>query len=251
MTDEPAPVHEAVADAEPVAGADVDLVARLDRMAAQMDVMAAELQAQRAAREQWGELAETMVPVTRGAMDVATRELEALSADVTVEDAARFARTLARTLPQLEVMVAQLNSMAELVHEANSLSGAGMQRLTEVLTVADDKGYFAFARQTGRIADRVVTEYTEDDVAALGENIVTILNAVKEMTQPEVMGLVRRTALTVQDVEDTHMKPPSTFALLKSMRDPQTRRGLARVVAMLHTIGEESPPRPSTASGIG
>jgi len=74
---------------------------------------------------------------------------------------------------------------------------------------------------------------------------VTILNAVKEMTQPEVMGLVQRTAISVQDVEETHMEPPSMFALLKQMRDPQTRRGLARVMTMLHTVGEEHPSTPT------
>ena len=87
---------------------------------------------------------------------------------------------------------------------------------------------------------------SEDDVAALGDNVVTILNAVKEMTQPEVMGLVQRTAISVQDVEEAHIEPPSMFALLKQMRDPQTRRGLARVMAMLHTVGEEHPSTPTT-----
>ena len=219
-----------------------ELSARLDRMTEQMDFVAAELQAQRESRERWSELTETLVPVTRGAVDMATRELEDLSPDVTAEDAARFARTAARALPKLEVLLAQLDSLSELLHTVNSLSGAGMDKLTEVLAVADDKGYFAFARQGGMIADRVVTEFTEDDVRALGDNVVTILNAVKEMTQPEVMGLVQRTAVSVSDVEDTHMEPPSLFALLKSMRDPQTRRGLAKVMAMLHTVGEESAP---------
>ncbi len=219
-----------------------ELSARLDRMTEQMDFVAAELQAQRESRERWSELTETLVPVTRGAVDVATRELEDLSPDVTAEDAARFARTAARALPKLEVLLAQLDSLSELLHTVNSLSGAGMDKLTEVLAVADDKGYFAFARQGGMIADRVVTEFTEEDVKALGDNVVTILNAVKEMTQPEVMGLVQRTAVSVSDVEDTHMEPPSIFALLKSMRDPQTRRGLAKVMAMLHTVGEESAP---------
>ncbi len=219
-----------------------ELSARLDRMGAQMDFVAAELQAQRESRERWSELTETLVPVTRGAVDMATRELEDLSPDVTAEDAARFARTAARALPKLEVLLAQLDSLSELLHTVNSLSGAGMDKLTEVLAVADDKGYFAFARQGGMIADRVVTEFTEEDVKALGDNVVTILNAVKEMTQPEVMGLVQRTAVSVSDVEDTHMEPPSLFALLKSMRDPQTRRGLAKVMAMLHTVGEESAP---------
>ena len=215
---------------------------RVDRMADQMDFIAAELLAQRESRERWSELTETLVPVTRGAVDMATRELEDLSPDVTAEDAARFARTAARALPKLEVLLAQLDSLSELLHTVNSLSGAGMDKLTAVLAVADDKGYFAFARQGGMIADRVVTEFTEEDVKALGDNVVTILNAVKEMTQPEVMGLVQRTAISVSDAEDTPIEPPSLFALLKSMRDPQTRRGLAKVMAMLHTVGEESAP---------
>jgi len=218
-----------------------DVNQRLDHLTEQVEWIAEQMRQQQQAREKWTELTDTMVPVTRGAMDVAIRELDDLSDDVTAEDAARFARTLARALPQMEVLLAQLDSLSELAHELNSLSGAGMARLTEVLGVAEEKGYFAFARQGAVIADNVVTEFTEEDVKALGDNVVTILNAVKEMTQPEVMGLVQRTALTVQDAEDTHAEPPSMFAILKSMRDPQTRRGLARVMSMLHTVGEEQP----------
>ena len=33
----------------------------------------------------------------------------------------------------------------------------------------------------------MVTSFGEDDVAALGDNVVLILNTLKEMTQPEVM----------------------------------------------------------------
>ena len=218
-----------------------DLVTQVDRLSAQMDFITEELMAQREARERWSEMVQTLVPVTRGAMDVATRELEDLSQDVTIDDVTRFGRTLARSLPQLESLMAQLDSLTELMQTVTSLSGAGVAKLTETLQVADEKGYFAFAREGGKIADRVVTEFSEDDVQALGDNVVTILNAVKEMTQPEVMGLVQRTAVSVQDVEDTYMEPPSMFALVKSMRDPQTRRGLARLMAMLHSIGEQQP----------
>ena len=84
-----------------------------------------------------------------------------------------------------------------------------------------------------------MTTYSQQDVRALGDNVVTILDAVKELTQPEVMALLNRTALTIQEVEEEHVEPPSMFALVKSMRDPQTRRGLARVLSMLHTVGEE------------
>ena len=226
--------------------ANAAILARLDAMSAQMDSISQELATTRAAREQWSELIETLVPVTRGAMDVATRELGELEADVTIDDVTRFARTTARAVPTMEVLVAQLGSLTELGHEVNSISGAGLTKLTEVLQTAEDKGYFMFAREGAAIADKVVTSFDEDDVRALGDNVVTILNAVKELTQPEVMSLLNRTALTIQEVEDTPIDPPSALTMLKSMRDPQTRRGLARVLSMLHTVGEESQPTSPT-----
>ncbi len=223
----------------------MELAEQIERMSLQLDIIVAETLAQQQAREKWVELSDTLVPVTRGAMDVATRELDDLSDEVTADDLVRFARTAARSLPKLEALMAQLDSLSELLHTLNSLSGAAMGKATDMLAVADEKGYFAFAREGSKIADRVVTEFSEEDVQALGDNVVTILNAVKEMTQPEVMGLVQRTAGSVQDVEDSPMEPPSLFALLKSMRDPQTRRGLGKVMAMLHTVGEEHPSTPT------
>jgi uncharacterized protein YjgD (DUF1641 family) len=212
---------------------------RLDALTAQMDFVVEELQRQRAAREQMQELIATLTPVSKQAMQMATDQLTEL--DLRSEDVTRTLKLLVASLPQIEALLAQLGPLSELATQVSHLSGPAMAKLTDTLQVADEKGYFAFAREGGKIADRVVTEFTEEDVQALGDNVVTILNAVKEMTQPEVMGLVQRTAVSVQDVEDSYMEPPSIFALLKSMRDPQTRRGLARLMAMLHTIGEQQP----------
>ena len=225
------------------AGANADgtaaVLARLDAMSAQLATIAEQVAAQEAAREKWAELVETLVPVSRGAVDLATAELTELSADVTIDDVTRFGRTTVKAMPQLESLLGQLGSFSELGHEVTSISGAGVAKLTEILQAAEDKGYFMFAREGAAIADKVVTTYSEQDVRALGDNVVTILDAVKELTQPEVMALLNRTALTIQEVEEEHVEPPSMFALVKSMRDPQTRRGLARVLSMLHTVGEE------------
>ncbi len=217
-----------------------DLSGQLDRLTLQVDWMAEQMRQQQLERQKWSELAETMTPITRDIMDAATREMDDLSADVTSEDLARFARTAARSIPRLEALLLQLEALSELAEQLAELSGPIMAKLTEAMQTAESKGYFAYAAQAAVMADNVVTEFTEDDVKALGDNVVTILHAVKEMTQPEVMGLLQRTALSVQDAEDHPVEPPSMFALLKQMRDPQTKRGLARALSMLHTMGEET-----------
>ena len=178
-------------DDAPASGDNAEILTRLDAMNAQLTAMAKQVAAMESARERWAELVETLVPVSRGAVDLATVELQR----------------------------------------------------------AQDKGYLMFARESAAIADKVVSAYSEQDMRALGDNVVTILDAVKELTQPEVMALLNRTAQTIQEVEDSHDDPPSMFALARSMRDPQTRRGLARLLSMLHTVGEEQSTTSAPQSG--
>jgi uncharacterized protein YjgD (DUF1641 family) len=211
---------------------------RLDRLSAQVDAMVDELRRQREDRERWAELGHDLAPVARDAFATVSAELDELSADVTVEDLTRLGRTLARNVATLESLLAQLQGLADLGAEATHLAGPAMESLTARLQEMDDRGYFVFARGGLDIADRVVTSFTEEDVRALGDNVVLILQTVKQMTQPEIMTMLRRTMVTVQEGEDHPVPPPSTLALLRGMRDPQTRRGLGRLLAMLHTLGE-------------
>lgn len=131
--------------------------------------------------------------------------------------------------------------------ELTELAGPVMSMLTTRMAELEAKGYFAFAEGGVRIADKVVTSFDQDDIDALGDNIVLILNTVKEMTQPEVMGLLSRTAVEVQHVEDAPSgPPPSTFALLKQMRDPEVRRGLDRTLGVLRSLGTATNTGPAT-----
>jgi uncharacterized protein YjgD (DUF1641 family) len=214
---------------------------RLDLLTEQVALIAEEMRQQRLQRERWADLVSDSAPVVSGAFDMVSRELESLSDDVTVEDVVQLARTVARAVPTMEALLRQLESISALGDEIVPLAAPAMATVTSTLQELDDKGYFTFAKGGVDIVDKVVTSFTEDDIDALGDNVVLILNTVKEMTQPEVMTLLQRTALTAQDVDDEFTEAPSTFALLKQMRDPQTRRGLGRVMTMLRTIGAEQP----------
>ena len=211
---------------------------RIDRLSAQVDTVLEELRRQREDRERWAELGHDLAPVARDAFATVSAELDELGADVTVDDLARLGRTLARNVRTLESLLAQLQGLADLGAEATHLAGPAMESLTARLQELEDQGYFAFARGGLDIADRVVTYLTEEDVRALGDIVVLILQTVKQMTQPEIMTMLRRTMVTVQEGEEHPVPPPSTLALLRGMRDPQPRRGLARLLAMLHTLGE-------------
>ena len=118
---------------------------------------------------------------------------------------------------------------------ANEAFGKAVEEMTEM----ERKGYFGFARGGMQIMDNVVTSFTEEDVNRLGDNVVLILNTVKEMTQPEIMNFVRNTLLVAEQEID---KPVdiSYLGLMRMMRDPEVRRGLAMTMRVLHVVGAQA-----------
>lgn len=208
---------------------------RLEALTAQVEWLVADAQQRRLEQDRWRELAHDLTPV--GSQFMGTLSDALVEYDVDVQDLARFAQTALVSLPALEVALRQLRPLSELVGAAGELTGDALTAATNKLGEAHERGYFAFAKGVGGIADQVVTSFTEEDVDALGENIVLILNTVKDMTQPEIMGLLQRTIHTVQEQEEP-TEPPSVFGLLREMRDPDVRRGLGRLLAVLRSMGQ-------------
>jgi uncharacterized protein YjgD (DUF1641 family) len=97
------------------------------------------------------------------------------------------------------------------------------------------KGYFIFLQGGLDMLDRVVTSFTEEDVRQLGENIVLILQTVKEMTQPEIMAMLRRTAMVVKEEEAVDT---SFMSIIRQLNDPAVRKGLAKTLQVLKSVAE-------------
>ncbi len=223
-----------------------DIDDRLERLADQVAEIADELRRQREERERWRELSQDLVPVGVAALEAVSRELDRLGDDVDVADAVAFLEELARALPALRAGIGRLQALAELAEEVTDLAGPMTESLVRHLGELDDKGYFEFAKAGVGVVDRVVTSFSEDDVRALGDNVVLILETIKEMTQPEVMTMLRRTVHTVREDQAASAPPPSLLSLLREMRDPQVRRGLARVLDMLRSAAPPTDPENTT-----
>jgi uncharacterized protein YjgD (DUF1641 family) len=128
-------------------------------------------------------------------------------------------------------------SITELTRDLTPVAKQGMDSLTKVLGDAEKRGYVDFTRGGLEVLDKVVTSFSKEDVEALGDNIVLILETVKEMTQPEVMQMMQSTFHGIHDVEEPE-QTPSLMSLVGRMRKPETRRGLYRLLVFLESLGK-------------
>lgn len=209
---------------------------KLDALSAQVAYLTEQARIAEQEREARSDLVDTAMPIAREAMDIVTRELEEVQEEIRMEDLLRLSKKLLRHVPQLEMLLDQLDSLSDLLETIGPISREMITKLTTLMEELDNKGYFAFARGGTRLVDNVVTSFTEEDVNRLGDNIVLILNTVKDMTQPEILSFVRNTLLLA---EEEVSKPVNTslVSILRQMQDPDVRRGLALTLRVLRAIG--------------
>jgi uncharacterized protein YjgD (DUF1641 family) len=220
---------------------------QIEALGEQVTFLAEEAREQRARRLMWQDLQTEVVPIAAQAMESVTAELD--DAELDLEDVKALALRLARNTKRLDALLAQLEATTELIEDAKGIGSEAMTLAVDRLGELDRRGYFTFAEATLGVVDRVVTNFTTEDVEQLGDNVVLILETVKEMTQPEIMAVLYRMIEAVQRQQEALQaepaEPPSLWQLLKKMRDPDVRRGLGRALDTVSAVStvDTGPPR--------
>jgi len=219
-----------------------ELNKKLDALTSQVAYLTEQAQISERGRQQRTDLVENMMPIAKDAMRMATDQFEEIQDYIQIEDLLRLVKKLARHRPQFELLLDQMDAITDLIHIMDPITKEGMTKVVSVLTELEQKGYFTFARSGVRMVDTVVTSFSEDDVNRLGDNIVLILNTVKDMTQPEIMNFVRN---TLQVAEREVEKPVniSLGAIIGQLNDPAVRRGLALTLRVLRVVGQQAEPK--------
>lgn len=214
----------------------VDLNQKVDALTAQMAYLTEEARIQQARRREWDELRNDLTPVANEVFQLSVRQLDEVESYVQLEDIIRLLKRVMRNTRNLEQMLDQLESLADLGREVTPLTQDAFLTLMMELDAMERKGYFTFLRGGIEIMDHIVTSFSEDDIRQLGDNVVLILETVKEMTQPEIMLLLRNTAAVMR--EEDVSEDVSLLSLLRQLNDPGVRRGLAKTLSVLKTVSE-------------
>ena len=216
-----------------------ELNAKIDHLATQVQFVVDEAFVMRERRQERDELIADLTPIANQAYQYAVKQLEQVDEYASLEDFTHLIKKLVRNLKNLEELLDSMETFRELIDEVTPLTQAGVISLMDALQDLERRGYFGFVRSGSRVIENIVTNFSEDDVSALGDNIVLILQAVREMTQPEIMTMVRNTASTVREEE---IPDRITWReLIRQMRDPATKKGLARLMLTLRSVSGTAP----------
>ncbi len=216
-----------------------ELNRKIDFLTEQLMFVTEELRQQQERRLEWEELKSDATPIINDLFRIIVEQLEEVESSVQLEDILHLFKRLLRNTRNLEQMLDQFESVMELVNDMSPLTQNAFLSLMNRLDEFERKGYFVFAEGGLKIVDNIVTSFSEEDVKLLGENVVLILQTVKEMTQPEIMTMLRQTVQVAQ-AEETEAKDVSLLSIIRQLNDPAVKRGLVRTLNILKTVANSS-----------
>ncbi len=218
----------------------LDLTRKIDSLSAQVAYLTDQAQLAERKQQERAELVRDLTPIANEAFSLAVAQLEEVQEYTQLDDLLRLLKRVLRNGRNLERVLDQLESLSDLADTVGPLADEAFGKTVDVLSSFERKGYFAFVRGGLRMADNVVAAFSEEDIRRLGDNVVLILSTIRDLTQPEILQFVRSTLLVAEQEID---KPVDStlLGLLRQMRDPAVRRGLALTMRVLRVIGAQAP----------
>jgi len=217
----------------------IDLNQKIDALTTQVAYLTEQAQAAERQRQERAELVHDITPLANQAFSIAVEQLEEVQEYIDLGDLLRLAKRLMRNGRNLEKMLDQLESLTDLLQTVGPLADDAFGKAVDILAGLEAKGYFTFTRGGARLMNQVVTSLNEAELNQLAENIPSLVSLVKQATQFEVLGVANRTFSAVS----TELSKPveaSYMSLLRQLRDPSTRRGLAITLRILQVIGTQA-----------
>lgn len=205
-----------------------------------LDIVLEEVLAQKETRQSIEDLTSDLTIVGNDVFKSTVTELDNAGVEIDGEAVKQLVLKLVRNVDTLNEMFEMMESVNDLAKDVSPiLHQMGLDGI-HMMNEYEQKGYFEFMKESMRIIDNIVEHFGVEDVKSLADNVVTILETIKTLTQPEMLKAIN-SGLVVYKSIDVHGVPEySLFKAVREMNSKEMRRGIGFMITFLKNIARET-----------
>lgn len=210
--------------------------AQIDTLNQKMDIILEEVYAQKEARESLQDLMDDLSLVSKDVFKNTVIELDRAGCEFNPEAVYGLGLRLLRNLGNINLMIETLESVNDFLKDAvpvfRQMGLDAIQKMNEL----EKRGYIDFFRELSKVLDNIITNFSPQDVRNFANNIVTILETVKSLTQPDMLQAVNNAVIVYKNLDTTNLPEYSLLKALRELRTPEMKRGLGFIITFLKNL---------------
>lgn len=214
------------------------LQTQIDALNGKMDLLLEYVTEQRMKTETVDDLISDVSIIGKDFYDTAVEELNNQAIEINPEELTKLGIQFLRNIPTFINLMNTLESTMDLLKEAGPIVNEVIIDTTKTLGEFEQKGYFEFLNESTKILDNIITGFTPEDVKALADNIVTIMETVKHMTQPEMIKSIDNAVMIYSSIEMENVPEYSLLKTIRKMNTMEMKKSLGFIVTFLQNLSK-------------
>lgn len=167
-------------------------------------------------------------------------ELDKQGIELNVDDLKNLSFKVIRNLDRFSAMLSIFESVYDLMQDLSPVVREMIIDFIKKLHELEKKGYFEFFTELLKIADNIVINYSAKDVRLLADNIVTIMDTIKNMTQPQMLQALNNAVNIYHKLDIDNIPEYSVWKAMKELRTPEMKRGIGFLITFLKNLSADN-----------
>lgn len=217
-----------------------DMETRLALLDNKLDIVLEELNAQKRDRQQVEDLMSDLSIIGKDMFETTVNRLDKAGIEFDGYDLEKFVLKVIRNISTFNTLIEFLESSNDFIKDISPvIRQAGLDLISKLHSL-EQKGYFVFFNEFLNIVDQIVTHFTKEDLRALADNVVTILETMKNLTQPDILKSVDNAVSVFKNLDTDNIEKVSMWKALRVMNSKDGKRALGFIMTFLLNLVNSS-----------
>ena len=176
---------------------------KVDQLTAQVEILADHAEIEQRRGRELDELKADLIPIGNQLVKLTIAELAEIGTEFELEDLIYLLKRVLRNTQLILTMMDRFEALMGIADEMELLGKQVFSTTIEGLDRLEREGFFAIARESWGVLEKIVAEIDPADIRSIGEDL----------------------------------ESPSSIALLRELNQPEVRKGMARLLQIVKLMG--------------
>lgn len=212
---------------------------QIDDINRKLDIIIEEVFAQKQSRETISDLADDLSLVGKDVFKNTVIELDKAGVELDSDALKGTGIRLIRNIDNINEFLDTLESINDFLKDVTPIARQVGLDTIQKMNELDQKGYIEFFKELSKVLENIISHFSVQDVRDLSDNVVTILETVKEMTQPDMLSAMDNAVNVFNNLDTKDIPEYSLWKAMKEMRSPEMKKGLGFMITFLKNLAKE------------
>ena len=210
---------------------------QIEKLDNKLDFIIQEINKQKQKRQAFDDLIADASIIGKDFFSTAVEKFDMAGIEFDYQAFEKFGLKLLKNFKTFNELLQFIESTNDLLKDLSPIIKQIGLDIADKLYEIEKKGYIDFIKETAKIFDNIVTNFSLDDIRLLSDNIVTIFQTIKNLTQPDMLKSINNAVEIFKNINTDNIPEYSLWKVFKEINSKDGRRAIGFVFTFLKNIG--------------